>query len=148
MIHILKGAKVIKVLLSHKEKLEKAAFSVKLSEECSVVIQRSLPQNEGDQRVSHYHVLSDLLQTGSIILERPFLATSRALIDVHEEKLSLRVENETVTFNIGKSMRSIYSRDDYLYCVNHTAKLVHEQWVDTVDHNGKWIETEEEDNPE
>ncbi|GKB31621.1 hypothetical protein Tco_0871022 [Tanacetum coccineum] len=47
-------------------------------------------------------------------MERPFLATSRALIDVHEEKLSLRVENETVTFNIGKSMRSIYSRDDYL----------------------------------
>ncbi|GJW76678.1 DNA-directed DNA polymerase [Tanacetum coccineum] len=48
MIHMPKGAKVLKDLLSHKEKLEKAAFLVKLSEECSAVIQRSLPQKEGD----------------------------------------------------------------------------------------------------
>ncbi|GJU17144.1 ribonuclease H-like domain-containing protein [Tanacetum coccineum] len=48
MIHMPKGAKVLKYLLSHKEKLEKAASSVKLSEECSAIIQRSLPQKEGD----------------------------------------------------------------------------------------------------
>nr|GEV16269.1 hypothetical protein [Tanacetum cinerariifolium] len=35
-----------------------------------------------------------------------FLATARAVIDVHEGKLSLRVRNETVTFNIRKSMKS------------------------------------------
>nr|GEX96674.1 hypothetical protein [Tanacetum cinerariifolium] len=52
------------------------------------------------------------------------------------------------TFNIGKSMRSRYTCDDYLYCVDHTTKLVHEQWVDTVDHDGKWIEIKEEDNPQ
>ncbi|GJX52470.1 putative reverse transcriptase domain-containing protein [Tanacetum coccineum] len=51
-----------------------------------------------------------------IILGRPFLATTRAVIDVHEGKLSLRVGNETVTFNIGKSMKSKHSRDNYLYC--------------------------------
>ncbi|GKE38044.1 reverse transcriptase domain-containing protein, partial [Tanacetum coccineum] len=33
-------------------------------------------------------------------------------------------------------MRSKYSRDDYLYCADHTTKLVREQWVDTVYHNG------------
>ncbi|GKB46698.1 DNA-directed DNA polymerase [Tanacetum coccineum] len=49
-----------------------------------------------------------------IILGRPFLATARAVIDVHEGKLSLRVENETFTFNIGKSMKCKYSHDDYL----------------------------------
>ncbi|GJX40758.1 hypothetical protein Tco_0255748 [Tanacetum coccineum] len=38
MIHMPKGAKVLKDLLSHKEKLEKAASSVKLSEECSAII--------------------------------------------------------------------------------------------------------------
>ncbi|GJV53224.1 hypothetical protein Tco_1448965 [Tanacetum coccineum] len=48
MIHIPKGAKVLKDLLSHKEKLKKVASSVKLSEECSAIIQRSLPQKEGD----------------------------------------------------------------------------------------------------
>ncbi|GJX99359.1 reverse transcriptase domain-containing protein [Tanacetum coccineum] len=48
MIHMPKGAKVLKDLLSHKEKLEKAVSSVKLSEECSAIIQRNLPQKEGD----------------------------------------------------------------------------------------------------
>ncbi|GKA00538.1 hypothetical protein Tco_0673088 [Tanacetum coccineum] len=43
MIYMPKGAKVLKDLLSHKEKLEKAASLVKLSEECSAIIQRSLP---------------------------------------------------------------------------------------------------------
>ncbi|GKB10695.1 hypothetical protein Tco_0844618 [Tanacetum coccineum] len=43
MTHMPKGAKVLKDLLSHKEKLKKAASSVKLIEECSTIIQRSLP---------------------------------------------------------------------------------------------------------
>ncbi|GJU75798.1 hypothetical protein Tco_1272868 [Tanacetum coccineum] len=38
MIHMPKEAKVLKDLLSHKEKLKKAASSVKLSEECSAII--------------------------------------------------------------------------------------------------------------
>ncbi|GKB04980.1 hypothetical protein Tco_0833175 [Tanacetum coccineum] len=40
-------------------------------------------------------------------------------------------------------MKSKYSCDDYLYCANHTAKLIREQWVDTVDHDGEWIEAKE-----
>nr|GEU96770.1 hypothetical protein [Tanacetum cinerariifolium] len=40
MIHMPKGAKVLKDLLSHKEKLEKAASSVKLREEFFAIIQR------------------------------------------------------------------------------------------------------------
>ncbi|GJU82557.1 hypothetical protein Tco_1284922 [Tanacetum coccineum] len=79
-----------------------------------------------------------------IILGRPFLATTQAVIDVHEGKLSLRVKNETVTFNIAKSMKSKHSRNDYMYCADNTAKIVQEQWVDTVDHDGKWTEAEEE----
>ncbi|GJZ46278.1 DNA-directed DNA polymerase [Tanacetum coccineum] len=219
MNHIPKGAKVLKDLLSHKEKLEKAASSVKLSEEYSAVIRRSLPQKEGDpgsfplpcligpmavkntladlgasinlkphslfrrlgisqlkptkmsiQRADRsikypIRVYENLLVKVSkfifpvdfivleidkdelvlIILGWPFLATARAVIDVHEGKLSLRVESETVTFNIGKSMKSKHSRDDYLYYVDHTAKLVQEQWVDTVNHDGKWTDEEEEE---
>ncbi|GJY21866.1 hypothetical protein Tco_0394432 [Tanacetum coccineum] len=48
MIHTPKGSKVLKDLLLHKEKLEKAASSVKLGEECFAIIQRSLPQKEWD----------------------------------------------------------------------------------------------------
>ncbi|GKC15508.1 putative nucleotidyltransferase, ribonuclease H [Tanacetum coccineum] len=53
-----------------------------------------------------------------------FLAMVRAVIDVHEGKLSLRVRNETITFNIGKSMKSKHSREDYLYCADHTANFL------------------------
>ncbi|GKC04022.1 reverse transcriptase domain-containing protein, partial [Tanacetum coccineum] len=80
-----------------------------------------------------------------IILGRPFLATAKAVIDVHEGKLSLRVRSETITFNIGKSMKSKHFRDDYLYCADHTAKLIQEQWVDTANHDRKWTEEEEEE---
>nr|GEU45085.1 reverse transcriptase domain-containing protein [Tanacetum cinerariifolium] len=57
-----------------------------------------------------------------IILGWPFLTTTRAVIDVHEGKLSLRVKSEIVTFNIRKFMKSKHYHDDYLYCIDHTAK--------------------------
>ncbi|GKD09345.1 hypothetical protein Tco_1189030 [Tanacetum coccineum] len=44
-------------------------------------------------------------------------------------------------------MKSKYSRDDYLYCADHTAKLVQEQWVDTVNQDSKWVEAEEDGDP-
>ncbi|XP_024018382.1 uncharacterized protein LOC112090696 [Morus notabilis] len=40
-----------------------------------------------------------------IILERPFLATGRTLIDVQKGELTLRVQDEQVTFNVLKAMR-------------------------------------------
>ncbi|GJR93154.1 reverse transcriptase domain-containing protein [Tanacetum coccineum] len=219
MIHMPKGTKVLKDLLSHKEKLEKPTSLVKLSEECSTIIQRSLPQKEGDpgsftlpcliRPLAVKNALADLgasinlmphslfrqlrisklkptqmsIQLANrsikypigvcenlvvkiskfifpvdfvvlemdkdelvpIILGLPFLAMARAVIDVHEGKLSLKVRSKTVTFNIRKSMKSKHSRNNYLYCVNHTAKLVQEQWVDTVNHDGKWTKEEEEE---
>ncbi|GJX75927.1 hypothetical protein Tco_0322738 [Tanacetum coccineum] len=79
-----------------------------------------------------------------IILGRPFLVTAHVVIDVHGRKLSLRVGNEIVTFNIGKSTRAAYSCDDFLYCADHTANLVQEKWVDTLIHDGKWTDIEVE----
>ncbi|KAL5576436.1 hypothetical protein UlMin_018135 [Ulmus minor] len=40
-----------------------------------------------------------------IILGRPFLATGRALIDVHNGELTMRVQDENVTFNVFQAMR-------------------------------------------
>nr|GEU48173.1 reverse transcriptase [Tanacetum cinerariifolium] len=191
MIHMPKESKVLKDLLSQNKTLEKVASSVKLSEECSAIIQRSLPQKEVDPRSFTLPWISKLKPTKMsiqladrsikypirvcenllvkiskfifpvdfvvleineddlvlIILGRSFLATTRAVIEVHEGKLSLRVGSEIVTFNIRKSLKSKHSRDDYLYCANHTAKLVQEQWVNTLDHDGEWIEKEEGDDP-
>ncbi|GJX40676.1 reverse transcriptase domain-containing protein [Tanacetum coccineum] len=47
-----------------------------------------------------------------LILERPFLRTARALIDVYGEELTLRVDDEAITFKVGQTLR--YSRGDFI----------------------------------
>ncbi|GJY04180.1 DNA-directed DNA polymerase [Tanacetum coccineum] len=179
MIHMPKGAKVLKDLLSHKEKLKKPASSIKLRASINLMphsffqrlgISKLKPTKMSiqlaDRSIKYsIRVCENLLvkvgkfifpvdfvilemdkdELVPIILGRPFLATARAVIDVHKGKLSLRVGNKTITFNIGKSMKSKHFRDDYQYCADHTAKLIHEQWIDTVNHEGKWIEEDEEE---
>nr|GFD06914.1 reverse transcriptase domain-containing protein [Tanacetum cinerariifolium] len=40
-----------------------------------------------------------------LILERCFLKTSRALIDVHKGELTLRIGNEAITYNLDQAVR-------------------------------------------
>ena len=40
-----------------------------------------------------------------LILGRPFLATERTLIDVHQSKLILKVQDEQVTFSVFEAMK-------------------------------------------
>ncbi|GJX53476.1 hypothetical protein Tco_0281845 [Tanacetum coccineum] len=42
-------------------------------------------------------------------------------------------------------MKSKHSGDDYLYCTDYTAKMVQEQWVDTINHDRKWTKEEDEE---
>ncbi|GKG56076.1 hypothetical protein Tco_0577151, partial [Tanacetum coccineum] len=42
-------------------------------------------------------------------------------------------------------MKSKHFHDNYLYCADHTAKLIQERWADTVNHDGKWTEEDEEE---
>nr|GEV08911.1 DNA-directed DNA polymerase [Tanacetum cinerariifolium] len=51
-----------------------------------------------------------------LILRRPFLRISRALIDVHDEELTLRVNDAAITFKVGQT--SSYSRNYYEELVN------------------------------
>ncbi|GKE46877.1 reverse transcriptase domain-containing protein [Tanacetum coccineum] len=44
-----------------------------------------------------------------LILRRPFLRTARALIDVYGEELTLRVDDEAITFKVGQSSRYSYN---------------------------------------
>nr|GEV63199.1 reverse transcriptase domain-containing protein [Tanacetum cinerariifolium] len=46
------------------------------------------------------------------ILERPFLRTTRALIDVHDKELTLRVNDEAITFNVRHTSRYSCRYDD------------------------------------
>nr|GEY24924.1 reverse transcriptase domain-containing protein [Tanacetum cinerariifolium] len=51
-----------------------------------------------------------------LVLGRPFLRMARALIDVHCEELTLRVNDEAITFKVGHTSR--YSRNYYEESVN------------------------------
>ncbi|GKD20062.1 reverse transcriptase domain-containing protein [Tanacetum coccineum] len=46
-----------------------------------------------------------------LILKRPFLRTARALIDVYGEELTLRVDDEAITFKVGQTLRYSYNDD-------------------------------------
>nr|GEW63581.1 reverse transcriptase domain-containing protein [Tanacetum cinerariifolium] len=43
-----------------------------------------------------------------LILGRPFLRTERALIDVYGEELTLRVDDEAITFDVGQTSKYSY----------------------------------------
>nr|GEU67417.1 reverse transcriptase domain-containing protein [Tanacetum cinerariifolium] len=47
-----------------------------------------------------------------LILGRSFLRTGRALINVYSEEITLRVNNESVTFNLNQTMRYSLTYDD------------------------------------
>ncbi|GJZ33006.1 reverse transcriptase domain-containing protein [Tanacetum coccineum] len=53
-----------------------------------------------------------------IILGRPFLRTARALVDLYEEKLTLRFGNEKVVFYTDKSLRNNSSDIRSVHCIN------------------------------
>ncbi|GJS00354.1 DNA-directed DNA polymerase [Tanacetum coccineum] len=54
----------------------------------------------------------------SIILGRPFLATARAMIDVFNKKITLRVGSEEVIFDIDQSMKKPRIEDDECYGID------------------------------
>ncbi|KAI3795442.1 hypothetical protein L1987_38097 [Smallanthus sonchifolius] len=68
-----------------------------------------------------------------IILGRPFLATAKALIDVYSGRLTLRVDEEEVTFDVGKSMQHTQNQDDSLYFVEAVYSCVSDHLQDTTE---------------
>ncbi|GKD36219.1 reverse transcriptase domain-containing protein [Tanacetum coccineum] len=66
-------------------------------------------------RVGKFHFLADFVVVDYVvdprvplILERPFLRTTRALIDVYGEELTLRVSDEAITVKVGSTSRYSY----------------------------------------
>lgn len=58
-----------------------------------------------------------------IILGRPFLATARAVIDVHDGKLTLRVGADSLTFDIKDTMNLSLEADNWLYFIVEVDEL-------------------------
>nr|GEW85477.1 DNA-directed DNA polymerase [Tanacetum cinerariifolium] len=70
-------------------------------------------------KVGKFHFPSDFVVVDfevdprvPLILERSFLRTSRAFIDVYGEEITLRVNDESVTFNLNQTMRYSSTYDD------------------------------------
>ncbi|GJU61054.1 reverse transcriptase domain-containing protein [Tanacetum coccineum] len=70
-------------------------------------------------KVGKFHFLADFVVVDYdvdprvlFIFGRPFLRTARALIDVHGKELTLRVNDEAITFNVRHTSRYSYRYDD------------------------------------
>nr|GFC82771.1 reverse transcriptase domain-containing protein [Tanacetum cinerariifolium] len=96
-----KFASTIKRLLANKDKLFELA-KVSLNENCSAMLLKKLPEKLGD--LADPRVL--------LILGRSFLRTGRALIDVYREEITLRVNDESITFNLNQTIRYSSTYDD------------------------------------
>ncbi|GJT46109.1 reverse transcriptase domain-containing protein [Tanacetum coccineum] len=114
LAHMPKFAKMVKDLLTNKEKLLELA-NTPLNENCSAVLLKKLPEKLGDTGrflipcdfygPESCMALADLVDYDvdprvPLILGRPFLRTTHALVDVHGEELTLRVSDEKLVFNI------------------------------------------------
>ncbi|GJV50879.1 DNA-directed DNA polymerase [Tanacetum coccineum] len=60
-----------------------------------------------------------------IILVRPFLATARAMIDVFNKKITLKVGNEEVIFDADQSIKRSPAKDDECYGIDFLDTTIH-----------------------
>nr|GEZ06306.1 reverse transcriptase domain-containing protein [Tanacetum cinerariifolium] len=103
-------ASTLKNLIGNKKKLSEMARTP-MNEHCAAVIQNKLPKKLGDPGkflipcefpgMDECLALADL---GASINLMPFF-TGRALIDVHKGELTLRIENEAITYNLDQTLR-------------------------------------------
>nr|GFA84642.1 reverse transcriptase domain-containing protein [Tanacetum cinerariifolium] len=112
-----KFASTIKSLLANKDKLFELA-KVPLNENCSAMLLKIF-QKSLEIRVRKFHFLTDFIVVDfeadprvPLILGRFFLRIGRALIDVYGEEITLRVNDESITFNLNQTMRYSLTYDD------------------------------------
>ncbi|GJS66740.1 reverse transcriptase domain-containing protein [Tanacetum coccineum] len=70
-------------------------------------------------KIGKFHFLTDFIVVDYIvdprvplILRRPFLRMAHALIDVYSEELTLRVDDEAITFKVGQTSRYSYNNSE------------------------------------
>nr|GEV21423.1 reverse transcriptase domain-containing protein [Tanacetum cinerariifolium] len=115
LAHMPKFSKMVRDLLTNKEKLLELE-NTPLNENCSAVLLKKLPENLRDTRrflipcdfygLESCMALADLGASINLmpiyvllILERPALRTTHALVDVHGEELTLRVGDEKLVLD-------------------------------------------------
>nr|GEX72805.1 reverse transcriptase domain-containing protein [Tanacetum cinerariifolium] len=111
-----KFAFTLKALIGNKEKLSEMARTP-MNEHCSAVILNKFPRKLRDPGkflipcefpgMDECLALADLCASINLmpLFVRCFLKSGRALIDVHKGKLTLRIENEAITYNLDQTLR-------------------------------------------
>ena len=61
-----------------------------------------------------------------LILRRPFLATARAIIDVGDGKLQLRVGDDSITFDLNTALKHSLDHDDTVHSMDVLEEVVHD----------------------
>nr|GEW63815.1 reverse transcriptase domain-containing protein [Tanacetum cinerariifolium] len=141
LLLMLKFASTIKSLLTNKDKLFELG-KVLLNENCLAMLLKKLLEKLGDPgkflipsdrsitrpkrvaedvfvKMGKFYFPIDFLVVDfkadprvPLILGRSFLRTGRALINVYGEEITLRVNDESVTFNLNQTMRYSSTYDD------------------------------------
>ncbi|GKA68505.1 hypothetical protein Tco_0768422 [Tanacetum coccineum] len=62
-----------------------------------------------------------------IILGRPFLVTARAMIDVFDKKITLRIGDDQVTFDMEQSMKRPSAEDDESYNIDELDETINKE---------------------
>nr|GEW74651.1 DNA-directed DNA polymerase [Tanacetum cinerariifolium] len=132
-----KFASTIKSLLTNKDKLSELA-KIPLNENCSAMLlkklgdpgkflipsDRSITRPKGVSedvfiKVGKFHFLIDFVVVDfeadpriPLILGRSFLRTGHALIDFYGGEITIRVNDEAITFNLNQTMRYSSNYDD------------------------------------
>nr|GFB19051.1 hypothetical protein [Tanacetum cinerariifolium] len=124
LLLIPKFAFTIKSLLTNKDKLF-ALAKVPLNENCSAMLPKKLLEKLGDPG-------KFLIPCDFSGMDRYFLRTGRALIDVYGEEITLRVNDESVTFNLNQTMRYSSTYDDNLVNRVDVIDIVYEEFAQDV----------------
>nr|GEV74879.1 reverse transcriptase domain-containing protein [Tanacetum cinerariifolium] len=97
LLHMPKFAPMFRKLLNNKDKII-SLIKTPVNENCSAIILKKFPKKlrDPDPRVP-------------LILERPFLRTTQALIDVHDEQMTLRRDDQSITFKVGDTKTFSYN---------------------------------------
>ncbi|GKA22175.1 hypothetical protein Tco_0708137 [Tanacetum coccineum] len=126
LLHMPKFAPMFRKLLNNKDKIIDL-IKTPVNENCSAVILKKFPEKLGDP--GRFHIPCDFLEMdeclaladlgASINLMplsiwenlnlRPFLRMARALIDVHGEQMTLRHDDQSITFKVGDTKTFSYN---------------------------------------
>lgn len=63
-----------------------------------------------------------------IILGWPLLSTVHALVDIHDSKLTLQVENEKITFRIKKKSVTLKHNNDEVFFMEEVDKELNKEY--------------------